>query len=118
MKAALNGVPSLSVLDGWWLEGCIEGVTGWAVGNGHDGPAADADAASFVREAGAHGAAAVLRAERRLARGDAGRDREKRSVLQQSPNDAALRGRSVHPVDSPPTGQSIAALAEPAPAAT
>jgi starch phosphorylase len=32
MKAALNGVPSLSVLDGWWLEGCIEGVTGWAIG--------------------------------------------------------------------------------------
>ena len=31
MKAALNGVPSLSVLDGWWLEGCVEGVTGWAV---------------------------------------------------------------------------------------
>lgn len=31
MKAAFNGVPSLSVLDGWWLEGCIEGVTGWAV---------------------------------------------------------------------------------------
>jgi len=25
MKAALNGVPSLSVLDGWWIEGCIEG---------------------------------------------------------------------------------------------
>jgi glycogen phosphorylase len=34
MKAALNGVPSLSVLDGWWLEGCVEGVTGWAIGNG------------------------------------------------------------------------------------
>jgi starch phosphorylase len=33
MKAALNGVPSLSVLDGWWIEGCIEGVTGWSVGN-------------------------------------------------------------------------------------
>ncbi len=32
MKAALNGVPSLSVLDGWWLEGCIEGVTGWPIG--------------------------------------------------------------------------------------
>jgi starch phosphorylase len=32
MKAALNGVPSLSVLDGWWLEGCIEGVTGWSIG--------------------------------------------------------------------------------------
>jgi glycogen phosphorylase len=32
MKAALNGVPSLSVLDGWWLEGCVDGVTGWAIG--------------------------------------------------------------------------------------
>jgi starch phosphorylase len=32
MKAALNGVPSLSVLDGWWIEGCIEGLTGWAIG--------------------------------------------------------------------------------------
>ncbi len=32
MKAAHNGVPSLSVLDGWWLEGCIEGVTGWSIG--------------------------------------------------------------------------------------
>jgi len=32
MKSALNGVPSLSLLDGWWLEGCIEGVTGWAIG--------------------------------------------------------------------------------------
>lgn len=33
MKAAINGVPSLSILDGWWIEGCIEGVTGWAVGD-------------------------------------------------------------------------------------
>ncbi|MFP5344381.1 MAG: alpha-glucan family phosphorylase, partial [Gammaproteobacteria bacterium] len=32
MKAAFSGVPSLSVADGWWLEGCIEGVTGWTVG--------------------------------------------------------------------------------------
>jgi starch phosphorylase len=31
MKAALNGVPSLSILDGWWLEGHVEEVTGWAV---------------------------------------------------------------------------------------
>lgn len=35
MKAAHNGVPSLSVLDGWWIEGCIEGVTGWAIGPKH-----------------------------------------------------------------------------------
>ncbi len=34
MKAALNGVPSFSVLDGWWIEGHYEGVTGWAIGNG------------------------------------------------------------------------------------
>ncbi len=33
MKAAVNGVPSLSVLDGWWVEGHIEGVTGWAIGS-------------------------------------------------------------------------------------
>ena len=32
MQAAMNGVPSLSILDGWWVEGCIEGVTGWAIG--------------------------------------------------------------------------------------
>src|SRR5213078_2432398 len=31
MKAALNGVPSLSVLDGWWVEGCFEGSTGWEI---------------------------------------------------------------------------------------
>lgn len=31
MKAALNGVLNLSVLDGWWLEGCVDGVTGWSI---------------------------------------------------------------------------------------
>jgi starch phosphorylase len=36
MKAALNGVPSLSVLDGWWVEGCAEGITGWAIENCED----------------------------------------------------------------------------------
>jgi glycogen phosphorylase len=34
MKAALNGVPSLSVLDGWWIEGHVEGITGWAIDDG------------------------------------------------------------------------------------
>ncbi|QHN02427.1 alpha-glucan family phosphorylase [Granulicella sp. WH15] len=34
MKAALNGVPSLSILDGWWIEGCAEDVTGWAIDDG------------------------------------------------------------------------------------
>ena len=36
MKAALNGVPSLSILDGWWIEGWIEGVTGWAIEDRED----------------------------------------------------------------------------------
>jgi len=36
MKAALNAVPSFSVLDGWWVEGCVEGLTGWAIGNHTD----------------------------------------------------------------------------------
>jgi starch phosphorylase len=36
MKAALNGVPSLSVLDGWWVEGCAENITGWAIENCED----------------------------------------------------------------------------------
>lgn len=36
MKAAFNGVPQLSVLDGWWVEGCVEGVTGWAIGDAHE----------------------------------------------------------------------------------
>jgi starch phosphorylase len=43
MKAALNGVPSFSVLDGWWVEGHIEGVTGWSIGEA-DGPENDANA--------------------------------------------------------------------------
>lgn len=43
MKAALNGVPSLSVLDGWWIEGHIEGVTGWAIGEDGRGMGEDTD---------------------------------------------------------------------------
>jgi len=44
MKAALNGVPSLSVLDGWWIEGCAENVTGWAI---DDADSEDGEAASL-----------------------------------------------------------------------
>jgi starch phosphorylase len=43
MKAALNGVPSLSVLDGWWSEGCIEDVTGWAIGDDDKANASPSD---------------------------------------------------------------------------
>lgn len=44
MKAALNGVLNLSVLDGWWIEACVEGVTGWAIGSEDGASAADAHA--------------------------------------------------------------------------
>lgn len=55
MKAALNGVPSLSTADGWWLEGCAEGITGWTIGRdcfevnaaSHGSPSAEEDAASL-----------------------------------------------------------------------
>ena len=49
MKAALNGVPSLSILDGWWIEGCIEGMTGWAI---EDGSNDEQEAAAFYRKLG------------------------------------------------------------------
>ena len=51
MKAALNAVPSLSVLDGWWIEGCIEGITGWAVGD-ENAVSADGDADSLYQKLG------------------------------------------------------------------
>lgn len=41
MKAAVNGVLNLSVLDGWWMEACIEGATGWAIGDANLGTAGD-----------------------------------------------------------------------------
>jgi len=46
MKAAFNGVLNFSVLDGWWIEGWDEGVTGWAIGK-DEGPA---DAAAVAAE--------------------------------------------------------------------
>lgn len=55
MKAALNGVPSLSVLDGWWIEGCLEGTTGWAVG----GTSAPPDAMAAANPAAAAAAYAA-----------------------------------------------------------
>ena len=70
MKAAHNGVPSLSILDGWWLEGWVEGVTGWAIG-GPDPASDDQDAAALYEslerrvvpayEAGPHAWAQLMR---------------------------------------------------------
>lgn len=41
MKAALNGVPNFSIMDGWWAEGYHDGATGWKFG--HEGPVDEAD---------------------------------------------------------------------------
>ncbi|MBT8042617.1 MAG: alpha-glucan family phosphorylase [Pontiella sp.] len=53
MKAAMNAVPSLSILDGWWIEGCIEGVTGWAIDGSNTDTTEErtpADAASLYQQ--------------------------------------------------------------------
>ena len=50
MKAAMNGVPSFSILDGWWFEGHIENITGWSIGapaKETDGDRSNEDAASL-----------------------------------------------------------------------
>ena len=48
MKAALNGVPNLSVLDGWWPEACRHGVNGWAIGEAGE-PDQDRDLEALYR---------------------------------------------------------------------
>ena len=50
MKAALNGVPSLSVLDGWWIEGHLEGVTGWSIGDSWQAASNTAEEAASLYE--------------------------------------------------------------------
>jgi len=47
MKAAHNGVINFSVLDGWWIEGWIENLTGWAIG---PHPSENLDDASTIRK--------------------------------------------------------------------
>lgn len=47
MKAALNGVLNLSVLDGWWIEACLEGVTGWSIGDDDDRGSGDLHTAAL-----------------------------------------------------------------------
>ena len=92
MKAAFNGVPNLSVLDGWWAEGCIEGVTGWAIG---DASAADGHAQSLYDKLEHIGVAAVSGERARLAARDERRDQQECVVLQQPSDDAPLCDRGV-----------------------
>jgi starch phosphorylase len=50
MKAALNGVPSLSVRDGWWIEGHFEGTTGWSIGFDEDPEQHEVEIASLYEK--------------------------------------------------------------------
>ena len=50
MKAAVNGVPSLSVLDGWWIEGHLEGITGWSIGDSWQVPSNSTTEAASLYE--------------------------------------------------------------------
>lgn len=47
MKAAMNGVPNCSILDGWWPEACNHGINGWAIGNAEDDRNDPRDAANI-----------------------------------------------------------------------
>jgi len=48
MKAAHNGIPSFSILDGWWVEGCIEDITGWSIGSAANIESVDEDEANSL----------------------------------------------------------------------
>src|SRR5574337_440334 len=50
MKAALNGVLNFSVLDGWWIEACVDGVNGWAIGTDVAGAASENHADALYRK--------------------------------------------------------------------
>jgi starch phosphorylase len=50
MKAAVNGVLNLSVLDGWWAEACIDGTNGWAIGDGAESASGPSHATELYRK--------------------------------------------------------------------
>ena len=79
MKAALNGVLNLSVLDGWWIEACIEGVTGWSIG--HDGDAARRAPCRALYDKLDTCPAAVPRATGSVALDDEAGDRQHRAII-------------------------------------
>ena len=49
MKATFNGVPNLSSLDGWWIEGCIEGITGWSIDSDEHSTTSDSAYALYTK---------------------------------------------------------------------
>ncbi len=87
MKAALNGVPSLSILDGWWIEGCIEGVTGWAIA---DGNTDTEEAASLYSKLETADTSSLLWQPSGLAQTDANHHRHERLLLQHATHAGAV----------------------------
>jgi len=103
MKAALNGVPSLSVLDGWWIEGHIEGVTGWSIGTSSARRSVEGRVGSLP-QARAGDSAALLRAALRIRGSHALGDRTQRLVLQHAADGGAVRSQRVLPGREPGRG--------------
>jgi glucan phosphorylase len=104
MKAAVNGVPSFSVLDGWWIEGHL-GVTGWAIGDGTDGDMA-VEAASLYGKLEDMIVPLFYRNVGRLREGDADVRRPQRVVPQYR-----AHGPSVHHQRVPASVRSGLAVA-------
>ena len=100
MKAAMNGVPSFSVVDGWWAEGLIEGITGWAIGNTEIDEDPVSGSGDALRQAGAGDPADVLRPAATLYRSDAVGDRAEWIVLQHPAHGAAVHGECLHAAGS------------------
>jgi glycogen phosphorylase len=90
MKAALNGVLNLSILDGWWPEGCEHGVNGWAIGR-RPRPRRPP---VLVRNSRAR-RPRNLHPERRLGPHDAGLDPDGRGALHKRSHGAAVLRRAV-----------------------
>ena len=92
MKAAINGVPSISILDGWWIEGCIEGTTGWSIDSTAQGERRPHSARRpfTLQQARTGGHPALLPQSLRLHLHDASRNRLQWFLLQDSANALAV----------------------------
>jgi glucan phosphorylase len=97
MKAALNGVLNLSVLDGWWIEACIEGLD-WLLDRVRRGRRLRR-APTLLQEAARCRASAVLQAIP-MAMDNEAVDWKYRVLLQYSAQDTSLRGRSLSTLSS------------------
>ncbi len=104
MKASHNGVMNFSVLDGWWIEGHIEGFTGWSIGPAPtetilvENTDIAVDAEDLYNKLGTDHHTPLLRKPDHMDKNDEECNRKKRLLFQQPPHDATLRHRSIHTV--------------------